>query len=80
MRLTIAVHGHLCQTSTVGQEEVTFTLPDSEALRVRDVLQTINVFEEEVQTITVNGKKARLDTGLHGRVKVEFWPRERGRG
>jgi len=77
MRLTIAVHGHLCHTSAVGQEEVTFTLPDSEALRVRDVFQIINIFEEEVKEIIVNGSKARLDSGLHGRVKLEVWPKGR---
>ena len=75
MRITIAVHGHLRQTSGVGNDELTFTLPDAGGLRVRDILESINVFEEEVKEIILNGRKARMDTILRGRAKVEFFPK-----
>ena len=77
MRITIAVHGHLIHTSAVGQDELTVTLPESESLRIRDLLDTLNIFEEEFKEMTLNGKQARLDSGLHGRVRLEFWPKGR---
>jgi hypothetical protein len=77
MRITIAVHGHLRQTSGMGQDELSFTLPDAGGLRVRDILQSINVFEEEVKEIVLNGKKARLDSLLRGHAKLEFFPKGR---
>jgi len=77
MRITISVHGHLRQTSGVGQDELTFTLPDAGGLRVRDVLGSINVFEEEVKEVLLNGRKARMDSLLRGRVKVELFPKGR---
>lgn len=77
MRITIAVHGHLRQTSGVGQDELTFALPDAGGLRVRDLLESINVFEEEVKEVLMNGRKARMDSILHGRARIEFFPKGR---
>jgi hypothetical protein len=77
MRVTIAVHGHLRQTSGVGQDELTFTLPDAGGLRVRDLLESINIFEEEVKEVMMNGRKARMDSILHGRARIEFHPKRR---
>jgi len=77
MRLTIAVHGHLRDTSAIGQDEVTFTLPDADSLRVREILDILNIFEEEVRELTVNGRKARMDSGLHGRCRLEIFPKDR---
>jgi hypothetical protein len=77
MRITIAVHGHLRGTSGVGQDEISFTLPDAGGLRVRDILESINIFEEEVKEVVMNGKKARMDTILRGRMKIEFFPKGR---
>ena len=77
MRVTIAVHGHLRQTSGVGQDELTFTLPDAGGLRVRDLLESINVFEEEVKEVLMNGRKARADTLLRGRVRLDLFPKGR---
>ena len=77
MRLTVAVYGHLRHTSAIGRDELSFTLPDADSLRVRDILETLNIFEEEVKEVTLNGKRGRLDSGLHGRVKLEIFPRER---
>lgn len=75
MRVTITVHGHLQHTSSVGREEMTFSLPDAGGVRVRDLLETLNIFEEEVKRVVLNGKKARLDSTLRGRVRVEFYPK-----
>ncbi len=77
MRLTIAVHGHLQHTSAVGQDEMTLTFPDGDAIRVRDILEILNIFEEEVHALTINGRKARVDSALRGRARVEIFPRER---
>ncbi len=77
MRVTIAVHGHLRQTSSVGQDELSFTLPDTGGLRVRDLLDTLNIFEEEIKDVTLNGRPARMDSTLRGRARVEFFPKRR---
>ena len=77
MRITISVHGHLCQTSGVGQDELSFTLPDTGGMRIRDILETLNIFEEEVKEVTLNGKRARMDTTLRTRSRLEFFPRRR---
>ncbi len=34
-------------------------------------------FEEEVHELTINGRKARVDSALRGRARVEIFPRER---
>ena len=77
MRITISVHGHLCQTSGVGQDELSFTLPDTGGMRIRDLLETLNIFEEEVKEVVLNGKRARMDTTLRTRSRLEFFPRRR---
>ncbi len=77
MRVTVKVHGHLRQTSAVGQDELTFTLPDAGGLRIRDLLETLNIFEEEVREVRLDGKRTRLDKPLRGRVRVEFFPKRR---
>jgi hypothetical protein len=75
MRVTIAVHGHLRHTSSVGQDEVTFALPDAGSLRIRDLLDTLNILEEEIREVELNGKRARMDSTLRGRVRLDFYPR-----
>ncbi len=77
MRVTVSVHGHLRETSAVGHDELTFVLPDAGGMRVRDLLETLNVFEEEVGGVVLNGRRARLDKTLHGRVRVELFPKSR---
>ena len=32
--------------------------------RVRDLLQEVGLFDEEVRRVVINGKRARLDTSL----------------
>ena len=75
MRVTIAVHGHLRETSTVGHDELSFALPDAGGMRVRDLLETLNIFEEEVKQVSLNGKRARMDSLLRGRARLEFFPK-----
>jgi hypothetical protein len=75
MRITIAVHGHFRQTSAIGNEEMTFALPDAGGLRIRDLLETLNIVEEEIRQITINGRPARLDESVRHRTKLEFYPR-----
>ena len=77
MRITITVHGHLRHTSTVGQDELTFTLPDASGVRIRDLLETLNIIEEEIKEVTLDGRRVRMDKMLHGRMKIEFFPSRR---
>ena len=75
MRITVAVHGHLRSSSSVGHDEMTFTLPDAGGMRVRDLLDTLNILEEEVGVVSLNGRPARMDKTIHGRVRLEFFPK-----
>ena len=75
MRVTVSVHGHLQETSSVGSDEFTFTLPDAGGMRIRDLLESLSIFEEEVKQVNVNGKRARLDKIIQGRVRLEFFPK-----
>jgi len=77
MRISIAVHGHFRHTSAVGQDELSVSLPDAGGMRIRDLLETLNIFEEEIKQISLNGKQARLDTRLRGRARLEFFPKRR---
>ena len=79
MRITVAVHGHFQNTSSIGQEEMSFTLPDGGGLRVRDLLTTLNIIEEEIRSIVLNGRHGRLDEPVRHRMRLEFYPRERHR-
>ena len=77
MRITIAVHGHFKSTSSVGNDEMSFTLPDADGLRIRDLLETLNIVEEEIRQVTFNGRNGRLDEAVRHRARLEFFPRER---
>ncbi len=77
MRVTVAVYGHLRHTSGVGHDELSFTLPDAGGVRIRDILDTLNIFEEEVREVKLNGRPARMDSTLRGRVRLEFFPKGR---
>lgn len=79
MRITVAVHGHFQSTSSIGQAEMSFTLPDGGGLRVRDLLDTLNIVEEEIRQINLNGRSGRLDEQVRHRMRLEFYPRERQR-
>lgn len=77
MRITVLMHGHLQSTSSVGQDELELTLPDSGSVRIRDLLQDLNVLEEEVRRVTMNGRAVRFDTNLRHRVQIDVYPKER---
>ncbi len=77
MRITVAVHGHFRSTSTVGQEEASYSFPDGNGMRIRDLLVVVNLIEEEIRQVLLNGRPARLDEPLRHRVKLEFFPKER---
>jgi len=77
MRITIRVHGHLCETSAVGKDELTFSLPDASGVRIRDLLETLNIVEEEVREVTLDSRRVRMDRPLHGRMRIEFFPKRR---
>lgn len=79
MRITIVARGHLRTTSAVGNDELTLTLPDAGGLRIRDLLGDLNILEEEIRQVTVNGRPARLDESLRHRIRLEFHPRDRQR-
>lgn len=77
MRVTVCVHGHLQHTSAVGRDEFTFTIPDAGGMRIRDLLETLNIFEEEIREVNMNGNRVRLDRTIKGRVRLEFFPKRR---
>ena len=61
----------LARNSKVGREGGEVALPAGG--RVRDLLQEVGLFDEEVRRVMVNGRRARLDTSLKRNdvVKVE---------
>ena len=48
-------------------------------MRIRDLLVTLNIIEEEIRKIILDGRAARLDEPLRHRIKLEFYPKERRR-
>jgi hypothetical protein len=79
MRISVSVYGHFKSTSSVGQEEASYTFADGAGLRIRDLLVTLNIIEEEIRTILLNGRPGRLDEPVRHRLKLEFYPKERYR-
>jgi hypothetical protein len=61
----------------VGKDELSFVLPDAGGVRIRDLLETLNILEDEVKEVVCNGKPTRLDKALQGRVRLEFFPKQR---
>jgi hypothetical protein len=55
------------------------TLPDADGLRIRDLLETLNIVEEEIRQVTYNGRPGRMDEQVRHRARLEFFPRERVR-
>jgi hypothetical protein len=77
VRITIAVHGTPQKTSAVGRDEMSITVPDAGGVRIRDLLETLNIWEEEIGQVTLNGRRVRLDTTLRTRMRIEFLPKSR---
>jgi hypothetical protein len=79
MHVTFRAHGWFQYTSTIGPDGVTLSLSDTEALKVRDMLAPLNITEEEVERVVINGKRTRLEARIRNRDQVEFFPRGYGR-
>ncbi len=62
LRVRILPSEKLARNSKVGREGGEVVLPNGG--RVRDLLQEVGLFDEEVRRVLVNGKRARLDTSL----------------
>ena len=63
LRVRIKPCPKLARNSKVGREGGEVTIPDGG--RVRDLLQEVGLFDEEVRRVFVNGRRARLDTSLN---------------
>ena len=77
MRITVSVHGHFKDTSSVGQEQASYSFPDGTGMRIRDLMTTLNIIDEEVRQILMNGRSVRLDEMVRHRVHLEFYPKDR---
>lgn len=75
MRVSFFAHGYLRFTSTLGEDGTVLTLTEALAPRIRDLLPSFNILEEEVERVTVNGEKTRLDRRVHNGDRVDFYPR-----
>jgi hypothetical protein len=63
LRVRIVPCDRLARNSKIGREGSAVTIPDGG--RVRDLVQAVGLFEEEVRKVFVNGRRARLDTSLN---------------
>ena len=79
MRVSFYAHGYFKFTSTIGEEGMHLTLVETAAHRIRDLLPTFNISEEEVERVTINGNKTRLDRQVRDADRVEFFPKGFGR-
>lgn len=79
MRVTFHAHGYFRFTSTIGEDGMILTLPDSSAHRIRDLLPTFNVLEEEIERVTLNGEKTRVDHRVSNADRVDFYPKGYGK-
>jgi sulfur carrier protein ThiS len=62
LRVRIVPCAKLAKHSKVNREGSDVSLPDGG--RVRDLLQEVGLFDEEVKRVAINGRRARLDTSL----------------
>lgn len=70
LRVKIVTCNKLARNSKVGREGGEVSLPDGG--RVRDLVQAVGLFEEEIRRVFINGRKARLDTSLNRNDRVEI--------
>ena len=63
LRVRIVPCEKLARNSKIGREGGEVALPDGG--RVRDLVQAVGLFDEEIRRVFVNGRKARLDTSLN---------------
>jgi hypothetical protein len=62
LRVKLVPCQKLSRNSKIGREGGEVSLPDGG--RVRDLVQAVGLFDEEVRKVFVNGRRARLDTSL----------------
>jgi sulfur carrier protein ThiS len=69
-RVRVVPRGKLLKNSRLDREGLDLQLPNGS--RVRDLLDQLGVFEEEVRRVLVNGRRARLDYSLRRDDEVEL--------
>ena len=79
MRVSFFAHGYLRFTSTIGEDGMFLTLPDAGVYRIRDLLPTFNILEEEIEGVTINQEKARVDKRVSNSDRVDFYPKGYGK-
>ncbi len=62
LRVRIVPCAKLAKHSKVSRDGSEVSMPDGG--RVRDLLQEVGLFDEEVKRVQINGRRARLDTSL----------------
>lgn len=62
LRVRISTCSKLARNSKLGRDGGEVSLPAGG--RVRDLLQEVGLFDEEIRRVFVNGRRARLDTSL----------------
>ena len=68
-RVRVVPCGKLAQNSRVSSEGMEVSLP--EGARVRELLAEVGLFDEEVRSVFVNGRRGRLDQKLRRNDVVE---------
>jgi sulfur carrier protein ThiS len=69
-RVKVIATGRLAKNSRIQTEGLDVTLP--EGGRVRDLLNEVGVFDEEVREVVINGRRGRLDQALRRDDKIEL--------
>ena len=62
LRVRIVPCTKLARNSKVSRDGNEVVIPDGG--RVRDLLQEVGLFDEEVKRVMINGRRARLDSSL----------------
>lgn len=62
LRVRIVPCARLARHSKINREGSEVTI--SNGGRVRDLLQEVGLFDEEVRSVEINGRRARLETSL----------------
>lgn len=62
LRVRIVPCMKLARNSKVSRDGSEVAIPDGG--RVRDLLQEVGLFDEEVKRVMINGRRARLDSSL----------------
>lgn len=68
-RVRVVPYGRLAKDSPISSEGMEVSLP--EGARVRELLSEVGLFDEEVRSVLVNGRRGRLDQKLRRNDVVE---------